>query len=529
MSQPVRTWIDLSILPLYLAGTILIGWLARRKGASANAYLSATRSLPLPIVVASYISVNCGALDIMGLSAMGAQYGVDAFHFYWLGAIPAMIFLALWMMPVYRASGIRSVPQYLEQRYGPGVRVLNACSLATIMLLLAGISLYAMGQLLAVAFGWSFAVSVALAAAVVVLYTQLGGIRATIYNEVFQLGVMLAGLIPLALRSVRLTHLLSMPHAASRDHLWAQLPAASLHSRLDGVGVILGLGFILSLGYWCTDFVMMQRAFTARTDSDARQVPLWAGFGKMFFSLLVVLPGLAAYHLLPQLGHQERFDQTMPALMKLLYGPGLLGLGLTTLAASLLSCLASNVSAFAAVWTEDIYRAHLHRNASETHYLRMGRAALLTAIVLAALASWVNFCFSNLMEHVQLIFSVLGAPFWAIFLLGMSWRKATARAAVAGFLSGAALALLHLLAVTQGWLHYGSMMNANFHVAIYAFITTVLVAVAHSIIAPQDGPQAPQTLVFRWQAAFRGPGVRRLWILALLLLTACLLLNLWWW
>jgi solute:Na+ symporter, SSS family len=518
----------LTILPTYFVVTIAIGWLARRHSHSANAYLNASRSLPLWIVTAAYLAANCGALEIVGLSAMAAEYGVQAFNFYWIGAIPAMIFLAIWMMPVYRRSGVRSVPEYLELRYGPEMRLLNACVLAIIMLLFAGISLYAMAQVLQAVVGLRFNASILFCAGVVLVYVLLGGLRATIYNEVFQLLVMLAGLAPLAIYSF---HSATAPGAAAevaRWHLWIGLPVASRAAPLDVLGVVFGLGFVLSFGYWCTDFVLMQRAFTARTDVAARQVPLWAGFGKLLFSLIVVIPGLAAYRLLPQLGHSQRFDQALPALMTISYGPAMLGLGLTALLASLMSGLAANISGFAAIWTEDIYRSRIVKDQTENHYLLVGRVSAVAAVAISLVASYIDFLFSSLMEQVQLIFSVFGAPFWAIFLLGMSTRRTTQRGAMAGFLSGSILALLHLAAVAFGWIHYGSVMNANFHVAIYAFCTAFVVGWLVSLPEAGRPQQSTKELVFQLGTGSRAAGHKLLWILSAVLLSGCLFLN-WIW
>ncbi len=524
MKATLHLTAGIAILPLYFATTIAIGWFARRRDAGANSYLNASRSLPLAVVTAAYLAANCGALEIVGLSAMAAQYGVQAFSFYWIGAIPAMIFLAVWMMPVYRRSRITSLPEYLEVRYGPGVRLLNACAVAILMLLLGGISLYAMAQVLEVVIGLSFVASVLLSAGVVLVYVLLGGLRATIYNEVFQLLVMLAGLLPLAFRSFHIgAASLASAHGV-RGHLWQGLPVVSRTAPLDGIGVVVGLGFVLSSGYWCTDFVLMQRAFTARTDSDARKVPLLAGFGKLAFSLIVVLPGAAAAKLLPELGHTLRFDQALPGIMTQLYGPTMLGLGVTALAASLMSGLAANVSAFAAIWTGDIYRTYLNKGASDRHYLRMGLLSTVAAIAVSIAASLITFRFSNLMEHVQLIFSVFGSPFWAIFLLGMTSKRVRAKGAVWGFLAGSLVGLLHLLATAQGWLHYGSSMNSTFHGAIYAFFTACFVA----WLSPQHTAQSDSVdtgVVFRWGGGRAGPGV---WILAALLLIACVVLNVVW-
>lgn len=524
MTHSLRILIGIAILPAYFVATILIGWLAHRRSDSSNSFLNASRSLPLAVVAAAYLAANCGALEIVGLSAMAAQYGAQAFHFYWIGAIPAMIFLAIWMMPVYRRSRVRSIPEYLEQRYGSGIRLLNACILAIMMLLFAGISLYAMAQVLQVVIGFRFAASILLSAGVVLIYVLLGGVRATIYNEVFQLAVMVAGLLPLAIRSTRLG--MNSVAAEAHSHLWRNMPLASRAAPLDVFGTVIGLGFVLSFGYWCTDFVLMQRAFTARTDDDARKVPLLAGFGKLGFSLLVVLPGLAAARLLPGLGHVERFDQALPALMRSLYGPIMLGIGLTALAASLMSGLAANISAFAALCTEDIYHAHLAPSRPDRHYLRVGRIATVAAIAISMLTSYINFLFSDLMEHVQLIFSVFGAPFFAIFLLGMTTRRVNQRGAIAGFLSGTSVALLHLVAMSLGCLHYGSMMSANFYAAIYAFCTSVFVALGVSLLGTTPSDSQSRTAL---QMNFTARGSRPLlWILSALLLAACVSLNILW-
>lgn len=515
----------LTILPLYFAVIVLIGWLARSGSRSSRSFLNASHSLPLPIVVAAYLAANCGALEMVGLSAMAAQYGVQAFHFYWIGAIPAMIFLALWMMPVYRRSHIATVPEYLEKRFGLGVRLLNACIVAVILLLLAGISLYAMGEVLEVAIGLSFGLSILFSAGVVLAYILLGGLKATIYNEVFQLFVMVAGLAPLAYRACMLlrTGALTVPERSA--HLWRTLPLASTHSPMDQTGIILGLGFVLSFGYWCTDFVQMQRAFTARTEQEARQVPLWAGLGKLCFSLMVVLPGLAAGRLFPVLQQSQHFDQALPKAMVELYGPAMFGLGMTAIVASLTSGLAANVCAFASVTTNDIYRSYIRQSEDDRHYLRFGRLATVLAILISLCASYINFFFHNLMEHVQLIFSVFGAPFWAIFLLGMSTRRTDARGAICGFLSGTAVAVLHLIATTCGWIHYGSNMNANFHVAIYAFVVAVTVGWFTSDRRMTDHKRH---LVFHWRTGVTGPGRAALFALSAVLAAACLALNIYW-
>lgn len=516
-----------ALLPAYLFISIAIGWVARRRQSTAASYLNASRSLPLWIVSASFLSANCGALEIIGLSAMAAEYGVQALQFYWIGAIPAMIFVALWMIPVYMKSGVESVPEYLQARFSPNLRLLNACITAIVTLVLAGISLYAMAQVLQVVLGLGFWSGIVISAAVVFVYALLGGVRATIFNEVLQLAVILAGLIPLLIHTVMLAK--SPPvRAAILQHLWENLPLASTRAPMDVAGVVAGLGFVLSFSYWGTDFVLMQRTLASRSLQEARQVPLWAGFGKLAFSMIVVLPGLAASRVIPGLGTIVRFDQALPAMMKLLYSPAMLGLGLTAIAASLMSGLAANMSAFAAVWTEDIYRTHLIRGRPERHYLRMGYAALCFATLFSIGASSLSFLFGNLMEQVQLVFSLFGAPFLAIFLLGMASKRTTATGALTGFLSGAGVALLHQTCVWRHWISYGSIMSSDFHAAIYAFTTSLATALLVSRTRREQEHRERPSLVFHWSEAVRGEDTFTLLALAALLLGACIALNVIW-
>lgn len=528
MRRSALSALGLSFLPAYFALTLVIGWFSRRPREASNAFLNASRSLPLSIVSASFLAANCGALEIIGLSAMAAQYGVAAFQFYWIGAIPAMVFLALWMLPIYMRSGVRSVPEYLGIRYGPQVQLLNACISALTMLLLAGISLYAMAQVLYVICGMRFTTGAVLSALVVLTYVLIGGVKATIYTEVFQLGVMIAGLLPLCLRSWRFV-LSGAPHDSSRWHVWKGMSLLGSQRPLDGLGVVFGLGFVLSFSYWCTDFVLMQRALASRNEAEARQVSLWAGFGKLAFSLVVVIPGLAAYRVFPDLHHATQFDQTLPRMMAAFYGPSLLGIGLTALAASLMSGLAANISGFAAIWTEDIYRRHLVRRREDAHYLRVGRASIIAAVAVTLAASYLSFFFADLMEHVQLIFSLFGAPFWAVFLLAIATRRVTARGALWGFTSGTLLAGLQRLCVARGWLSYGSAMSANFHAAAYGFVCALVVSLLVSGKQPACSAADRPALQFTWAEGFRGKGIGLLWSLAGLLMLACVLLNLYWW
>jgi len=523
----LASFLGLAILPLYLIVTVLIGWVSRRRHSKANDFLNASRSLPLWVVVAAFLSANCGALEIVGLSAMAAQYGVQAFHFYWIGAIPGMIFLAGFMIPIYMRSGVQSLPEYLERRFDARVCLINSWLILAMGTALSGIGLYAMAQVLHVVFRWPFTGGAFLAAGIVLIYVMLGGLRATIYNEVFQLLVIVSGLLPLAYRTTTAFHSDSSLSGA-HWHLWLGLPPLSHAASLDQFGVIVGLGFVLSFSYWSTDFVLVQRALTARTIAAGRLVPLLAGFGKLGFSLLVIVPSLgpAAF-----LGRRmpSSFDQTLPALMAASYGPVLLGLGMTALLASLMSGLAANVSAFSAVWTEAIYRGSIRREAPEEHYIRMGRAAIVVAVALSIATSYLAFYFRDLMEYVQLIFSLFGAPFFAIFLIGILTRRATSRGAVVGLSSGVALAAVHHGLVAAGWLVYGSLMSANLYVAIYAFCTALFVGLLFSRRKERKSDAQLEGLVYRPGQGGESTRASALWwLLACLLFVACGVLNYLW-
>ncbi len=483
------------LLPAYLMVSLVIGWAARRHFQGANSFLNASRSLPIGIVVLACVAANCGAFEVIGMSSVAAQYGIVASHFYLMGAIPAILYSALELMPIYRALSIRSVPQFLEIRYGRKMRLLNACVVACTLLLLGGISLFAVSQFLEVIVGWSFHTGAILSAVVVLVYILLGGIRATIYNEVLQLSVVLLGLLPVGIFSVRfLVHESRTTHVPV-GHLWIGLPLVSVSSPFDVFGIALGLGLVLSFSYWCTDFVLMQRAFTARTEQAAQQVPLWTGLAKLFFALLVVCPGLVAARLFSQLGVGARYEQALPLLMQRTYGPLMFGLGCTALAASLLSGVGANAAAFASVWTEDIYRAYLRPARSEPHYLAVGRCAVIFAIVVAVLDSSITFHFSNMMEHVQLVLTIFGTPFWAIFLLGILSLRITTSGALAGFVTGLCVSVAHLILSASRLLPYTTSMSASFHSAVYSFTATCIVAIAISILQRPAREPAADRLV----------------------------------
>lgn len=520
----VMTWV---ILALYLVSTLVIGWLSKSRRTNASDFLNASRALPLWIVSVSFLGANCGALELVGASAAAAQYGVAAFHFYWIGAIPGMVFLSCFMMPVYMRSGARSLPEFLEKRFDWRVRLFNAWLLLITVAALSGISLYAIAQVLRTAFAWPFTASALLGAGIVAIYVALGGVRGTINNQVLQLALIVAGLAPLLW--LRTTRFLPSGTAGSNGHLWHGLVFFSSRAQFDQFGVVLGLGFVLSFSYWCTDFVQMQRALAAKSITAGRLVPLIAGFGKLGFSFLVIAPALGAASFLgPRF--PRSFDQTLPTLMVASYPPAWVGLGLTALLASLMSTLASNVSAFSAIWTEEIYRTTIRPAAREDHYLRVGRISSAVAVALSIATSYMAFSFRDLLEYVQMLFSIFGAPFFSVFLLGIFTRRATSRGAIAGLLSGSLMAVTHHALRAAKLLTYGSPMNADFHVAVYAFCVSMAFGIAFSKPTERKSDAELQSLVYR-----RAKGIERvesgsilLWLLAGILLSSCAFLNYLW-
>lgn len=528
MDRQVETILGAAILPIYLALAIVLGWIALRR-ARPGTFLNANRSLPLWIVVASMLASNCGALEVIGMSGIAARYGVQAFHFYWIGAIPGMIFLGAVMLPVYVRSDVRNLPEYLERRFDARVRLVNAWLLLATVTALAGVGLYAMARILHAVFAWPLFASTLLAAAAVLVYTQCGGIRATIYNEVLQLAVIVAGLLPLLLHTAGPFSSAGLP-AGIRNHLWTALPVASPHAMLDQFGVIAGLGFVLSFSYWCTDFVQMQRALATRTLAESRMVPLLAGFGKLLFSLLVVVPALgAAAAFNARARTSSSFDEVLPQLMASTYGPMLLGLGVTALLASLMSSLGANITAFSSLWMQEIHPSIPSRALTERQQTRSGRITLAVAVLLGIAASVLAFQFHNLMEYVQLVFSLFGAPFFAVFVAGIFSRRPTAAGALKGISGGVFVAALYHALLFAGVLVQGSKLSASFYVAALAFLVAFGVTFAASRRQDRKSDEQLAGLIAHPATLLKDMAASPLWwVLAVVLLGVCVWLNVQW-
>lgn len=522
----VGPW-GLIIFPLYLLVIVLISWVSRRRWPTSNDYLNASRSLPVWAAALSLLAYNCGSIEVIGMSAMAAQYGVQALHFYWAGGIPGMIFLGLVVLPIYMRTGARSLPQYLGMRFGPRVRLLNAGISMLGAVGFAGVAIYALAQVLHVLLGLDLLVGALASASVVLVYVLLGGLRATMFTSVFQLFVMIAGLTPLFFMTVHFTST-TFAQRSDRWHLWRPLPLLNPHASLDCVGVAFGLGFVVSFSYWCTDFVLIQRALTARTVEAARKVPLLAGFGKLAFGPLIVLPGVAAPGLL--LGtHWLAFDETIPALMSLMYGQALLALGASALLASLMAGLAGNVSGFSALWTEEIYRTCLRPDRSEEHYIRTGRIAVAACLMLALFAAYATLYFRDLMEFLQLIAALLYAPVFAAVLSGFCSRKITEQGALAAIVLGIFTASALQAGAWMKLIHFGSQMTLNFYTAMLSFAVTTLICVFYKTRKIASCETELQELVFDKNLLSSISLTPGLAVLSAILLASCLILNVLWW
>ena len=525
--------LDISIVCGYFAVTLLIGYLTRRNRRNSTQYLNASRAMPLWIAALSFLAVNLSGMELVGLSAMSAEYGISALHFYWIGAIPAMIFLAIFMIPVYLRSRAQSVPEFLHLRFNSQTRLLNCISLVIISALLSGISLYAMALTLRCFFDWSFLASVLIGGMLALTFLILGGLRATLYNEIIQLALIVAGLTPLELIVLAESHgirglLASLPK--DKTHLWAAMPLVSSTTPMDEIGVVMGLGFVLSFGYWCTDFRLIQRALTTQDCQDVRMVPLIAAAGKLMVPLLVIIPGLAAYRLLyrPEFSMPEtsNYDQALPLMIRIYYTHGLFGLGIEAILASLMSGLASNVAAFSSLWTQEIYRPYLAPARSETHYIFIGRISMAAAVLASIATAFIALRFRNLMDYILFLFSLFNAPLLAIFLLGMFTKWATPWGGFWGLLTGILVGVLHNISARAHWLHYGSQMSYNFYGAIYAWFAAVLVTVVISAFTARKTNLQLDGVVFELNSAkTRFLANRLIWVLALMLAAACLALN----
>jgi SSS family solute:Na+ symporter len=514
--------IDYAILIVYFGFVLGIGWVLRRYVRSSEDFFLSGRSIPTWIAGLAFLSANLGAQEVIGMAASGAKYGMMTSHFYWVGAIPAMVFVGIFMMPFYYGSRARSVPEYLRLRFDEKTRGLNAITFAVMTVFSSGISMYALAKLLELVLGWNFNTSVVLSALIVLAYIFLGGLTSAIYNEVLQFFLIVLGFLPLVLLGLKdvggwpgLTAKLATVATGAGyapgawTDSWKHLGTADANPMgVEWFGMMMGLGFVLSFGYWCTDFLVIQRAMAAESMTAARRTPLIAAIPKMLFPGLVILPGMIAIALHSSRGGflpagadgLPNYNLAVPVLLAHYLPSGLLGLGLTALMASFMSGMAGNVTAFNTVWTYDIYQSYIRPGRSDAHYLRMGHVATVFGIVMSVAAAYATTRFNNIMDMLQLVFAFVNAPLFATFLLGMFWRRSTGNGAFFGLLTGtAAAAIHHGLTLPHGAtaglkggflgsvLHtYPSEMAQNFWTAIVAWSACFAATIVISLLTQRN-------------------------------------------
>lgn len=547
------TVFDWLVIALYFGFVLGIGFYLKRYTKSEEDFFLAGRRQSAWVAGLAFLSANLGALELLGMTGNTFKYGMFVAHFYWIGAIPAMLFLGLYMMPFYYSSRIKSVPGYLKLRFDEKTRVLNGIAFAVMTLLVSGINLYAMALVLHTFLGWNWDASMWASAVTVALYVTLSGLLSAIFTEIMQFFLIWGGLFLVSVFGIveiggvdavfrRVPKAMSALWSTSGD------PAAN-GMLISWAGIVLGLGFVLSFGYWTTDFLVVQRAFSAKDLRTARMTPVLASFFKMAVPFLVITPGLIAWILTQDPGSgfqllvdkgQVNYDSALPLLIGRYYPAGLLGLGVTALLAGFMAGQAGNISAFNTVWTYDIYHSVLNRKASPQHLLWMGRAATIAGILVSVVTAYWAKSFPSIMDYMQAIFSWVNAPLFATMVLGMFVRWITPAGAFWGLVAGMGSSVTLFLAVKFKWIPataltlsgVASDMAANFWRAWWAWLICFVVTIVVSLFTKRKPDEELQGLVMGLtpkpdEAAV--PWTRRPVFWAVLSLIILVLLDLYFW
>src|SRR5690348_2998920 len=449
------TWIDDVLVAFYFVLVLGIGVLARRSVSSSLDFLLSGRSLPAWVAGLAFISANLGAIELIGMTANGAQYGLPTVHYYWVGAIPAMVFLGIVMMPFYYGSKARSVPEFLQKRFNHTTQRVNAVTFALSSVLIAGVNLFALGLVLEALLGWSLQLAIPIAALVVLSYTFLGGLSAAIYNEVLQFFVILALLIPLTVAGLARVGgwagLQEKITAVGGEEQLSSWPGTSLteieNPVLSVIGIVFGLGFVLSFGYWTTNFAEVQRAMASSSISAAQRAPIIGAFPKMFIPFIVIIPGMIAGVIVgelanPPAGTKPDYNDSILYLMRDLLPNGMLGVAIAGLLASFMAGMAANISAFNTVFSYDLWQTYVKKDRPDDYYTRVGRLATVAATLVAVGTAFFASNYTNIMNYLQTLFGFFNAPLFATFILGMFWKRMTPTAGWTGLVSGTLAAVL---------------------------------------------------------------------------------------
>jgi SSS family solute:Na+ symporter len=504
--------IDYVILGIYFAVVLGIGFIARLAIKTDLDFFLSGRSLPAWITGLAFIAANLGALEILGQAANGAQYGVAAVHYYWLGAVPAMVFLGLVMMPFYYGAKVRSVPEYLKLRFNEATHAFNAGTFALATVLISGVNLFALALIIHLMLGWSITLAILIAAALVLVYITLGGLTSAIYNEVLQFFIIVAALLPLTLVALhavggvdglrnRVRHFKPLGEAGL--HAWRGLGIHHVTNPLmsDWVGVVFGLGFVLGFGYWTTNFAEVQRALSARNMSASRRTPLIGAFPKIFLPAIIILPGLIAVVTVKGLGVGSaigmQYNTAIPHLIGNYLPEGMLGLAVTGMLAAFMAGVAANVTAFNTVVTYDLIQAYFAKDRDSAFYLRAGRIVTIAGILVSVATAFIAKGYSNIMNYIQTLFSIFNAPLFATFIIAMVWRRATAWGGFFSLVAGTVAAYaVNRLAAYHTIFHFGSALSGSFWQAIIAFLVDAVVMVVVSLVTKPKSTEELRGLVW---------------------------------
>jgi len=499
--------VDLVIIIFYFALVLAIGFYLKGQARTSEDYFMAGREMTAWIAGLSFLSANLGSLELMGWAAASYQYGILAAHWYWIGAIPAMLFLGIVMMPFYYISKTHSVPGYLKLRFGEPSRALSAISFAMMTVLMSGINMYSMALVMKVVLGWNINFSIWVSSLTVAIYVGLGGLRSAIFNEVLQFILIWAGSLLIPILGLveaggwqNLKTKIAVNASSEYTHLWRTLGSFSDNPMgIHWTGIVFGLGAVISFGYWTTDFLVVQRVLAAKDLRAAKMAPIIGAAFKMFVPFIVILPGLLAIAVLPVKltgesaalatgGHS--YNEVLPLMLARYCGPGLLGLGITALMAGFMSGMAGNVSAFSTVWTYDIYGALINKNASDEQYVRMGRWATIWGVLISIGTAYLVMQFLSIMDYVQALFSFFIAPLFGTVVLGMLWKRTTPAGGFWGLLAGTAssIGMWAWVKIDPSALAYVALsthardMAENMYRALWSWVVCVVITVGVSLV-----------------------------------------------
>src|SRR5438477_2411882 len=513
--------VDLAILVFYFALVLVIGFYLKKYTKSGEDFFLAGREMTAWVAGLAFISANLGSLELMGWAANAYQYGILAAHWYWVGAIPAMLFLGIVMIPFYYISKTHSVPGYLELRYGHATSGLSAITFAVMTILMSGVNMYAMAVVMRVVLGWDIHFSIWVSSLTVGVYVAAGGLFSAIFNEVLQFFLIWFGALLIPILGMIETGgwhgMVARIHqnfpGQEFTHMWA--PMRSFADNPMGIhwtGIVFGLGAVQAMGYWTTDFLVVQRVLSAKDMRSAKMAPIIGSFFKMAVPLIVILPGLLGravlpMHLVPasdlQPG-QHSFNEVLPLMLGRYCGPGLLGLGITALVAGFMAGMAGNVSAFATVWTYDIYRPFIRKTATDQHYVAMGRWCTLIGLIVSIGTAYLVMNFASIMDYVQALFGFFIAPLFGTVLLGMLWKRVTRAAGFWGLLAGtlSSVGMFCLMKLDHRWVSVFALspkaqgLAQDMYPALWSCVTCVVVTVLVTLVTKPKPDHELKGLVY---------------------------------